>query len=267
MPRIQNNSKVLKGEPLHYNAGLQKQYARTLELLTRPMTDDVRKSLISLFRQRGAKDYFIAQQAKIVIDGLHHKWTTSFNLVANTVAEQMVNSQLDMSAILLRNSIKSIVPHLSLNTAIVPDSLIPKIEAAVEENVGLIKSIPQQYLQKVQGDVMRSITTGEGLKSLKEDLLKYADQEERRALNIALDQTRKIYNIANAERMLELDLDRGEWLHSGGGLHPRKHHIAMNGMIFSLKDLPVISAPGELPVRKGLPGQEPFCGCTMAPVI
>jgi hypothetical protein len=33
----------------------------------------------------------------------------------------------------------------------------------VTENVGLIKSIPTQYLGGVQGAVMRSITTGNGM--------------------------------------------------------------------------------------------------------
>ena len=34
------------------------------------------------------------------------------------------------------------------------------------ENVGLIKSIPAQYLNGVQGAVMRSITTGNGMQDL-----------------------------------------------------------------------------------------------------
>src|SRR5690606_26092523 len=131
------------------------------------------------------------------------------------------------------------------------------------ENVSLIKSIPEKYFTDVTGSVMRSITTGQGIKDLITQIEKYDGITERRAKNIALDQTRKAYNMINKQRMMTAGFKKFKWLHSGGGQHPRKDHIAMNGNVYSFDDLPVIDKKtGE----RGIPSQLINCGCVMQPV-
>ncbi len=93
---------------------------------------------------------------------------------------------------------------------------------------------------------------------------------DTKAKNIALDQTRKAYAAINKERMTASGYDDFEWLHSGGGMHPRKSHVEMNGKIYSFDKLPVINKEQvdrgyEAPIR-GIPGQAFGCGCTMIPV-
>jgi SPP1 gp7 family putative phage head morphogenesis protein len=144
-------------------------------------------------------------------------------------------------------------------------------KAIVEENVSLIKSIPQQYFKDITGSVMRSITTGAGMSTLLPQIQKYNAMTERRAKNLALDQTRKAYNGINKQRMQSIGVKKFEWVHSGGGQHPRRSHIALGGRVFSFDDLPVINkeqvdAGYEGPVR-GIPGQAINCRCTMIPVI
>ena len=162
---------------------------------------------------------------------------------------------------------KDLSGGLSLNTGLVPDALSEALTAAVAENVQLIKSIPQQYLTQIQGAVMRSIQPGgNGLQDLIPVLKAQKGITERRARNIALDQTRKTFNAANTERMQALGVKKFEWIHSGGGAHPRKDHIEMSGNIYSFDDPPVIGVMYGAEVR-GFPGDLPNCRCTMRPVI
>ena len=64
--------------------------------------------------------------------------------------------------------------------------------------------------------------------------------------------------------MEKLGLKKFEWLHSGGGHHPRPDHVAMSGNIYSFTSLPIIdSKTGE----RGIPGQAINCKCVMRPVI
>jgi len=95
-------------------------------------------------------------------------------------------------------------------------------------------------------------------------LEQYEGQTHRRAKNIALDQTRKVYNSVNKGRMEALGIGKFMWHHSGGGAHPREDHIDMDGEIYSFEELPIIDPrSGE----RGIPGQAPNCRCTMSPVF
>jgi SPP1 gp7 family putative phage head morphogenesis protein len=130
--------------------------------------------------------------------------------------------------------------------------------------VSLIKSIPEEYFAKVAGAVARSISSGNGLQDLTAFFAEQDGVEARRAKNIAIDQTHKAYNGLNAERMKRQGVGKYEWVHSGGGLHPRPLHQSYHGRIFSFDKPPVID---ERTGARGIPGQAINCRCTMVPVI
>lgn len=259
---------VFKGKRLVYNASLQKKYVVKLVTLSRKMTDETKRDVIKLFRGETAQVFFaqdanISSQARILMNQLTAKFTALFSSVAKDIADDMVNDSAKASATALGASLKDMSGGLTLKTNFMHDDLRTTTKAAVTESVSLIKSIASEYLGKVQTTVMRSITTGNGLETLMPALQKYDGITERKAKNIALDQTRKVYNKVNAQRMQKSGLEEFEWLHSGGGQHPREEHIEMNGNIYSVTNPPVIdSRTGE----RGLPGQLPNCKCTMRPV-
>ena len=158
---------------------------------------------------------------------------------------------------------------LSIKTDFITPELNDIIKASAAESTQLIKSIPQQYMLETQGAVMRSITTGNGLQDLVPFFEKRKGITTRRAKNIALDQTRKVYNSINQGRMEALGIDTYEWVHSGGGKEPRPEHKAkypagLNGGVFSLSDPPVIDPKTG---QRGKPGDLINCRCTMRPVM
>jgi SPP1 gp7 family putative phage head morphogenesis protein len=177
----------------------------------------------------------------------------------------MVKEAAAASRTQLHSSLQKMSGGMSLKTSVLDTPQLLNIyKASVTSNVALIKSIPSQYMDSVNGAVMRSITTGNGLQDLVPALEQYAGITHRRATNIALDQTRKAYNSINKGRMQDIGVEKFMWHHSGGGMHPREDHIQMDGNIYSFANLPVIDQnTGE----RGIPGQAVNCRCTMSPVF
>lgn len=272
----ENRSTTLRGTPLAYNAAQQLRYQQALGKLVRQMTSETKNQILKLFNGELADDYFdqqeeaaamdasIASKAKKLMNKLTRKFQLLFALKAQPLAESMINGASQASKTGLHASLQQLSGGLSLKTGVVPAGMEDVAKASISENVSLIKSIPSQYFTDVTGSVMRSITTGNGLADLVPAISKYNGQTERRAKNLALDQTRKAYNSINKQRMQALGVKQFKWVHSGGGQHPRPDHVAMNGNVYSFDDLPVIDQrTGE----RGIPGQAINCRCTMTPVI
>jgi uncharacterized protein with gpF-like domain len=99
------------------------------------------------------------------------------------------------------------------------------LRATIAEQVGLIRSIPEQYLAQVQGSVMRSVQAGRDLGTLAKELQAHYGVIKRRAAFIARDQNNKSTAMMTRVRQTELGIKRAEWRHSGGGKTPRPSHV------------------------------------------
>jgi SPP1 gp7 family putative phage head morphogenesis protein len=260
---------TFKGEQLHPSAPAMVRYVRALSSLTAQMTSQVNRELERLFKTDAAASHFgedatIASQSRILVSSLSSTFNALFAKKARALAEMVVKDGERASKATLHSSLQKLSGGMSLKTSVMNSNLSNIYKASVAENVSLIKSIPAEYMQKVEGAVMRSITTGNGLQDLTPALAQYEGQTHRRAKNIALDQTRKVYNSINKGRMQALGIQKFQWHHSGGGAHPREDHVEMDGNIYSFDKLPVID---ERTGERGIPGQAPNCKCTMSPVF
>src|SRR5690606_15281487 len=119
---------------------------------------------------------------------LTNKFTQLFASKAKYLAQTMINGASDVSKSTLHFSLKQLSGGRSLKTGVVPEGMEDVTAASIAENVSLIRSIPQKYFTNITGDVMRSITTANGLEYLIPKINKYAGETSRRAKNIALDQ-------------------------------------------------------------------------------
>lgn len=268
----------MKGTRLVLPVGVAVRYARKLQRFTDQMTATTRQEIEKLYQHEDVLAYFAkknrevsfamdvspASQARILTNDLKNRFDSLFRAVAPALAAGMVDGANAASEDMMATSLKELSGGLKLKTDLLTGTLDEFMKASVANNVALIKSIPSEYFTQVQGAVLRSITSGKGL----EDLTSFfADQDgiqSRRAKNIAIDQTHKAYNGLNAERMKRVGVGKYEWVHSGGGLHPRPLHESYSGRIFSFVKPPVID---ERTGERGIPGQAINCRCTMVPVI
>lgn len=205
-------------------------------------------------------------QVRVRLNALIRKWDPVFGKLATKITDRMIKRTLSHSAATLGMSLRQISKDFEVNTRYIDARLKQVINASTEEAANLIKLIPQQYLGDVQGAVMRSISTGRGLKDLVPTLNRLYDGRLKHARMVALDQTRKAYSNVNAARLQKIGAETFVWIHTGGGKHPRKDHIALSGKEFRFDDLPVIGVMYGQEVR-GKPGDLPNCRCVMKPVF
>lgn len=251
--------------------GISTRYNAEMQALVSEMLRETEREVRKLFESPVAveshvmTDASISSQARILINALQTTFSLKFAQRSKPLAERMVSQATAASATAVKRSLKSLSVGMALATASLKTGPLAEIiKASVAENVGLIRTIPEKYLDNVRGAVMRSITTGNGLQDLVPFFEKQAGQTERSAKNTALDQTRKAYQSMNAERMKAAGVKSFEWVHSGGGQKPRPDHVAMSGNVYRYDDLPVID---ERTGEKGIPGQAPNCRCTSRPVL
>lgn len=259
-----------KGHPLRVPAAVESRYVEELQALCAQMTAQVKREVVRLFRGDAAQAHYaqdaanIGSQARILVNSLNARFNALFAKRAPQMAQRMADGATAASKTALHGSLSKLTGGVSLKTSLMTPKLKAVYKAAVQQNVGLIKTIASEYLAKVEGSVMRSITTGRGLADLVPELETYEGYTHRKAKNVALDQTRKTYNVINQNRMTAIGVKRFQWIHSGGGAEPREDHVAMDGEIYSFDNPPVIDQKtGE----RGIPGQAINCRCTMAPVF
>lgn len=211
------------------------------------------------------EDASIASQARIAMNRLESMFSSMFAKEAPELSTEMVARADRASVSTLGKSLKELSGLPSFKTNFSTAGVDDVFTASVAQSVGLIKRIPQEFLGEVQGEVMRSITTGSGLKDLEPYLTKKYDGAVKHARNVALDQTRKAYNGLTVGRMKKVGQTKFEWVHSGGSNHPRPYHRdTLDGEIFDINDPPVTNPKTGY---RGLPGDEPYCRCSMRPII
>lgn len=260
--------KVIQGNAINPNVSIEIRYYQQLKTYIDFMTKEVEREIKELFKSDAAANYYamddtLSSQARILTNALLKRYTSKFSKIAKPLAERFANGVDGASSKQVHNSLQKLSGGLSLPTANLDGQLKEMLSATITENVSLITSIPERYLKQVQGAVMRSITTDNGLQDLVPFLAKQKDITLRKAQLMALDQNRKAMNGLSRGRMQNLGLKKFKWLHTGGSNEPRKMHQDMSGNIYSFDDPPEIDEDGT----KGFPGQAINCRCRMVPVI
>jgi len=208
--------------------------------------------------RRLALDASPALHIKRVLADLADRWIKRFDEWAPKIAEAYLRDMFKASDSSMRAALKDAGWTVEFKmTPAVRDAF----QASLAENVGLIRSIPEQYLGKVEGIVMRSYSAGRDLQTMVKDLKALYPQAAHRAELIARDQSGKANAVVNRARQLELGITEAVWLHSHAGKTPRPDHVAANGKRYKIAEGCLIS--GEY-IQ---PGEEINCRCTSRPIL
>lgn len=135
------------------------------------------------------------------------------------------------------------------------------IQAAVEANVALVRSVSDQTRDRITQEVLTGLRERKPSRDVAKELREKVGMGRRRALNIASDQNVKLTEALNEERRREAGLSTWAWV-SSHKLHFRPEHAARDGKRYDddAKD-------GEHKPPADRPGQLPFCGCTSRAVL
>ena len=124
------------------------------------------------------------------------------------------------------------------------------------ENIALIKSIPEQAVSRLQGQITEAVRRGQSLASLTSQIKEEFGVTDRRAKLIARDQIGKLNGQITQYRQQDIGVDSYKWR---GILdqRERQEHVLREGKVYAWDKPPDDGHPGE-PVR---------CRCTAEPVL
>lgn len=251
--------------PVQPNAGIEAAYAKQLVKLVDEMNRSVRWFLLAAYKANTpemAADETPAAALQRSLKELRRRWAGRFDDLSGELAAYFARDVSQRSDATLRAILKKNGLTVEFKmTAAQRDVLA----ATVKQNVGLIKSIPEQYFTQVEGAVFRSVQAGRDLGGLTKELVEQHGVTNRRARFIAQDQNNKSTAAFNRLRQEELGIDEAEWRHGGAGKHPRPTHLkaGKDRVRYKIREGWLDPALN----RRIWPGTEPSCRCTSRSII
>lgn len=263
--RVRRGRPLMTLAPIRPNVGTEMLYRRQLYKAIDKMNASVVYFLSAAYKQNEpaiAQDELPADALRRVLRRLTRRWETNFDKAAEELAAYFAQeigqrSDKQLEAILRKGgfSVKFKMTR----------EMRDVMKAAIHENVGLIKSIPEQYFLQIEQEVMRSVAAGRDLAPLTAFLEKQYGITRRRAAFIARDQSNKSTGMMNRVRQVELGIVEAIWQHSHGGKKKRPTHVAASArrQRYRVAEGWFDPAVG----RKIFPGELPNCKCVSRSVI
>jgi uncharacterized protein with gpF-like domain len=248
------------------NAGIEAVYRKKLKALVNEMFKSVMHWVRSAYNANEpviAQDELPASALKAVIDRLTRQWQRRFGDMSKKMAKHFAMSISKRTDAQLAKILRD--GGFTLNNFAMTRAQRDIINATVNQNVALIKSIPQKFLGEVEGMVMRSVQTGRDLGQLSDDLRKQFGVTKRRAALIARDQNNKATSALINARYQEVGIAEAIWVHSTAGKEPRPTHLAAGMAKTRYKCSEGWFDPHE--GRHIFPGELINCRCVSRPVV
>lgn len=211
---------------------------------------------------RLAYDAAAATDLQAVVRNLRRRWLSRFNKLSQDLAGYFATTAADRSDEQLRRILKK--SGITVDFKQTP-AVREVLRAIVNENVALIRSIPEQYLGQVEVAVMRSVAAGRDMGPLMAELRQRYGVTKRRAELIARDQNQKATGAIRDVRFREIGVTEAVWRHSHAGREPRPTHVANDGRRYPVSEGWYDPDPR---VRKRIrPGELINCRCFSTPVL
>lgn len=227
-------TKLVELKPNWPSAGVQAAYQKKLQKLLDEMADSVeywidRKYKANEPATMAMDDVLPANALKQTIAELVKRWQKKWNEAAPILAKYFAEEALKRNDANLKAILRE--ANWTVKFRMTP-GMRDVLKATIEQNVGLIKSIPEQYLKGVQGHVMRSIQAGRDMGPLAKQLQAQYGVTKKRAALIARTQNNLATGAMDRARKLELGLTKSKWRHSHAGKEPRPTHLANDGKLY-----------------------------------
>lgn len=150
---------------------------------------------------------------------------------------------------------------LKLGDAVNADVVQGYFRDAAKANAQLISTLPTEHIERIR----KAVADSPGDMSAMKDILADANGKlDRRANNLAMDQTRKAFTQTATLKAQSTGATKGIWIHSHRGpKHSRPKHVKANGEEFDL----AVGLPVGDNGQNVVPGEEIHCHCTFKLVV
>jgi uncharacterized protein with gpF-like domain len=237
---------------LDSNVAIQAYYQNKLDIMVNAMNKDYTKQV---------KEFYSKYQHYLVFDGnnsvdkltaliesIGNTWQAKFDKMSSILAGKVVkNIKLDEKNKF--DKLRKKYPFL-LKAGKEELRIANVVQSSLAENVSLIKTIPQEYHNKVLLSVTNTTGVGGNAKQLFDDIMEIGQSTTKRAKFIASDQTMKATTAINRQQSIETGLTKAVWNKSIAGKTHRKSHANADGKIFDIADGCLIDGEYILPRYK-----------------
>lgn len=244
------------------NVGIQASYQKALDDIIGQMHRSVLYWLSASYKANEpealALDSSPASRLNARMKRLARQWQKKFDQLAPALAAHFAKAATERSDASLRAALK----RGGMTVAFRPTPAVRDVlQATINQNVSLIKSIGAEHLQEVSGLVMRSVAAGRDLGYLTKELEARYGITRRRAAFISRSQNNMTTSTIQKVRQQELGIIEALWAHSHGGVHPRPSHLAADGKRYTISEGMMLD--GE----RTWPGLKPGCRCVSRSIV
>jgi SPP1 gp7 family putative phage head morphogenesis protein len=261
---LRRKEKVLRA--VHANQGLAAIYRKKLQDFVEDLHSSIEYWVCAAYKANEpevvdlAQDDMSSTTLRDALRRLIRRWRWRIDETAGKLAKWFAQAAAARSDAALRRILKEGGFSVEFKLTRAQRDVL---NATVHQNVGLIKSIGQEYLSSVEGAVMRSVQTGRDVGALTKELQDRFKVTKKRAALIARDQNQKSTAALQRVRYLELGLTEAIWMHSSAGKTFRRTHVAMHGKKFD-----VIKGFWDTDEKAWvLPGTLINCKCSSRPIL
>lgn len=233
-PLISPTGKTKTLGAIHASAAQKVAYQRKLDAYIEGMSKQVEAAMRGIWRQNPpamAEDALTSTDVREAILRLQRDWQRKFDelgavfgrkaaVEAGAHADRAFRSQLSKARFMVKFKMTPAVQEV--------------MASAVQENVSLIRSIPERYFTQVQSIVTEGVRVGRDMHVISEGLQQQLGVTKRRAATIAADQTNKASAAILQARYKEVGITQARWLHSSAGREPRVSHVEMDGKTYDV---------------------------------
>lgn len=211
-------------------------------------------------RAQDASPFENQRQLYNELTNLRRRWERYFAAQARKLATDLVESAYKSNKAAWQGQVRREGFDIPMQLSSAQRAVL---DAKVRDNVALIRSIPEQYFTKVEGDVSRGFVAGRDLESIAKELRHTGEVTTKRAALIARDQSNKLTAQMNSARQRELGISYAYWKHSTVEKDPRPNHLkaSRDGWIFDTQ-VGIDFGDGFV-----LPGVEINCRCGSRSII
>jgi SPP1 gp7 family putative phage head morphogenesis protein len=250
--------------PVFPNAGVDAWYRGRLQAVVRDMSQDMLVDVRKAWRGIDVTTDAKKPSRSLLLDKALEKWggvwTRRIESVSREIAWDFATKNASATDVAMVSKLKDAGFAVKFKAT---RGAREALDATVAANVGLIKSIPQQYLVDVQTAVWNTVMGGSDLSVLTDQIQDKYGVAWRRAALIARDQNAKAKAVMEKARREEVGITSAIWQHSHAGKDPRPTHVKMDGESYE-----VDTGMWDSAVQKYIwPGTEINCRCTDRAVI
>lgn len=257
--------------------GLERKYTKELNRLGRQLIKSVRENVL-VFLKAQEPAYIsdsIATNLNTIFTNLNREFT---GVIVAGFAEQtasgMVNTVSQTNQQRFNRTINR-ATGINLGAIATEEGIEDFITLQINKNVGLIKSLPEEYLKQVETIVNNGVLNGEPASSIAKKISARAGSANKTLANriktIARNEVQTVNAQISKRRTEALGVTEGIWRTAEdervrgnpGGLYPnaKPSHFKANGQRFELKK--GLKVDGQF-IFPGIPIN---CRCTFSPVI